>query len=492
MKTKDTPPVRSQINRRAFLRGAGGVAIALPFLEGLPERSAFAGLSANPVFGLFIVTANGVVQKDGSDPERFWPTATGAITSASLAAATDRSTSVLSDHANHLLFVRGVNYPYSSSGCGHAQGLVQCLTASQPSGSANKVVSTGESIDTTIAKLVNPAGVDPLTLYSGMKEGYINEKISFSAAGQVRAAEGNPYNVYKKLMGVATTSGTGAGGASGAGGSSGGNSVLDQLVKRRKSANDLVRAELNALRARTDLSMADKMRLEQHFTAIRDLENTMTGMVVPGAQCSTKGLDVAALEALNTGSVFKQNGKIEDVTKLHMELVGIAFSCNLTRVATIQSGDGTDHTNYVIDGVKSEKFHYISHRVTDDGGGGGSPIAGAVDLHAKIDRIRLQTFKYLLDKWATYATPNGPLLDNAFAMWTSHVAAGPSHGFRNLPIIIAGSGGGYLKQGQYVDAANVTNGKLMNTLITAAGGRTGGAAYTGFAGQTTGISQMVA
>ena len=41
-----------------------------------------------------------------------------------------------------------------------------------------------------------------------MKEGYINEKLSFSAAGQVRAAEGNPYNVYKKLMGVATPGGT--------------------------------------------------------------------------------------------------------------------------------------------------------------------------------------------------------------------------------------------------------------------------------------------
>ena len=49
---------------------------------------------------------------------------------------------------------------------------------------------------------MNPKGVDPLTLYSGMKQGFINEKLSFSAAGQVRSAEGNPYNVYKKLMGA--------------------------------------------------------------------------------------------------------------------------------------------------------------------------------------------------------------------------------------------------------------------------------------------------
>ena len=122
-----------------------------------------------------------------------------------------------------------------------------------------------------------------------------------------------------------------------------------------------------------------------------------------------------------------------------MDLVGLAFSCNLTRVATLQVGDGTDHTNYVVDGVKTEKFHYISHRQADDGSGGGAKIPNAVELHAKIDRIRMETFKYLLDRWKTYSTPNGPLLDNAFAMWTSHVANGPSHSFSNLPIIIAGS-----------------------------------------------------
>jgi hypothetical protein len=469
----DAPIVRSRINRRAFLRGAGGVAIALPFLEGLPARSAFAALSPNPVFGFFICTANGVVQRDGSDPERFWPMATGAIDTAKLAAATDRCTSILAEHASRLLFVRGVNYPFGSTGCGHASGIVQTLTASQPTGSNNNAVSSGESVDTTIARLVNPAGVTPLTLYSGLKEGFINEKLSFSAAGQVRAAEGNPYNVYKKLMGVVTP---------------GGNTMLDQLVKRRKSANDLVRAELNALRTRSDISSADRLRLDQHFTSIRDLENTMTGMAM---QCSTAGLDINAITALNTGSAFRQNGKIEEVARLQMDLVGLAFSCNQTRVATLQIGDGTDHTNYVIDGVKTDKFHYISHRAATDGVGG-TPIANAVELHAKIDRIRMETFKYLLDRWKTYTTPNGPLLDNAFAMWTSHVAAGPSHSFRNLPIIIAGSGGGYLKQGQYVDAANASNAKLLTTLVTAAGGRTNGGPYTSFANAGSVLSQMVA
>jgi hypothetical protein len=60
------------------------------------------------------------------------------------------------------------------------------------------------------------------------------------------------------------------------------------------------------------------------------------------------------------------------------------------------------------------------------------------------------------------------LFDKSFIMWTNHVADGPSHSFKNVPHIIAGNGGGYLKQGQFVDGGNVTNNKLLNTLISAA------------------------
>jgi hypothetical protein len=53
-------------------------------------------------------------------------------------------------------------------------------------------------------------------------------------------------------------------------------------------------------------------------------------------------------------------------------------------------------------------------------------------------------------------------------MWVNHIADGPSHSMKNVPHIIWGNGGGYLKTGQYVDAGNVQNGKLFNTLIPAA------------------------
>ena len=62
-----------KLNRRNFLRGAAGVTLALPFLEGMPERSAWAA-DAKPVFSLFICAVGGVV------PEQFLPAAPGPIT----------------------------------------------------------------------------------------------------------------------------------------------------------------------------------------------------------------------------------------------------------------------------------------------------------------------------------------------------------------------------------------------------------------------------
>ena len=114
------------MNRRAFLRGAGGVAIALPFLEGLPERSAWAQ-SAPPVFTMVIVGSSGVV---GS---KFFPSATGALTTSGLSGMTDKAVSVLAPHAANLLFLKNINFPQAGpKSCGHAEGLVQTLTAMRP------------------------------------------------------------------------------------------------------------------------------------------------------------------------------------------------------------------------------------------------------------------------------------------------------------------------------------------------------------------------
>jgi hypothetical protein len=438
---------RSTVNRRAFLR-AGAVAIALPFLEGLPGRSAWAAGEA-PVFSLFIVTANGVV------PGKFFPSATGALSTGSLSGMTDKATSVLAPHAANLLFIKGLNFPMGGpTACGHAQGLCQSLTAA-PSGGANSTAySNGISADMVIAKAVNEGGGDPLTLYAGnRKNGYIAERISFKGAGsgQVRSADDNPYTLYTKLVGLTTSGGDGTGAT---------DPLADELVQTRKSVNDLIRGELTSLLGSASLSADDRQRLQQHFDAIRDAEVTMGQM---GAACSDAGLATTQLDALKSGLAFKTDGMIEDVAKLHLELVALAFACNFNRVATLQHGDGTDQTKYAVPSNASLgwPFHHISHRVQSDATSGNNPTAEMA--HAEIDVLRMRTFLHGLDHFKARG-----LFDKSFILWTNHIADGPSHSFKNVPHIIAGNAGGLLKQGQFVDAGNATNNKLFNTLIAAA------------------------
>jgi Protein of unknown function (DUF1552) len=460
------PKSRVISGRRSFLRTIGGLGLSLPFLEGLEERSAWAAAAPPPVFGLFICTANGVVQSFRDEPEKFWPTELGSLSVAGMQAfAADRATGLLADHAAQLSFVRGVKYPFPNNGCGHALGLLQCLTAARPTGTSNTATAAGISADTLIAEALHPAGVEPLTLYAGLKGGFIDEKLSFRAANQVRAAEGNPWNVYQRLVGLAQPSSP-----------DGAPDVAAQLALRRKSVNDLVREELSSLLNRSSLSQADRQRLDLHFTSIRDVEQTMVSM---GFQCTEDGLDLQAIEAMNTGRAFRQDGSIEEVAKLQLDLATFAFACNASRVATIQIGDGTDATRYVLNGERVERFHWISHRQTSDGNNG-EPIARAVEWHTAIDRVRMTTFKYLLDRWSSISTGNGSLLDNAFALWTSHISIGPSHSFNNLPVIIAGKAGGFLRTGQYIDAGNANNNRLLNTLITANGVRRNGAPVDDF------------
>jgi hypothetical protein len=437
---------RTAINRRAFLRGAGTVAIGLPFLEGLPERSAWAA-GAQPVFTFYVVGSCGVVGKS------FFPTAIGALTTSGLAGLSDTAVSALSAHAPNLTFLKNVNWVQPGPmSCGHAEGLSQTLTGAVPGSSGSTAYSSGPSADMVISQAVNPSGADGLCLYSAAKNAYISDRISFRAggAGQVRSGDQNPYLLYSKLVGLTSTT---TGGTTT-------DPVAAELAATRKSVNDLVRAELNSLMNNAALSTDDKSRLQLHFQSIRDVEVAMGNA---GMMCSTSGLDTTTLDSYKTKFTFQTNGMIETVSLLHMQLVALAFACNYNRVATLQWGDGTDTTKYSVPSNASLgwTFHQLSHRVQSDASTGSNPTAE--QAHHEVDILRMQTLAKGLDAFNARG-----LAGSATVVWMTHIADGPSHSGRNVPHIIWGNGGGFLKTGQYIDAGNVTNNKLHNTIITAA------------------------
>src|SRR3954468_473951 len=155
-------PQSPQLNRRMVLRGAAGLMLGLPLLETFSPREAAAQTATRSPFVLIVVSDNGVVQAGvnlsvGSEPERFWPTAAGALTKASMTAdKATRSTGELADYAEQLLIARGINLPYSSNGCSHSAADAQILTAAKITAGSTNCKAMGISIDTLIAKEKNP------------------------------------------------------------------------------------------------------------------------------------------------------------------------------------------------------------------------------------------------------------------------------------------------------------------------------------------------
>jgi hypothetical protein len=443
--------------------------LGLPMLECFMPRRAAAQSATRSPFVIIVVGDNGVVQAGATlsgsgEPEKFWPTQTGALSKdGMLADKATRSIGELSDYAEKLLIVRGLNLPYNSTGCSHSAADAQILTAAKITAGSTNCKAMGISVDTAIATAKNPPGRDPLVLHAGMFSpggtGFdIPGYVSYVTPQQPRVYIDSPYKAYQQIIGVV-------------GNATSGNSADEQAQQQRalrsRSINDILRPQLQALLARPDLSQSDHDRLDQHLTAIRDIEVAIstTTLTIPDA-------DVATMKSMDPKPY--DQGTRDTAVKLFMELMAFSAAADYSRVAVLKVGDRIDDHVYTYNG-QSAKFHDVSHR----------QVPNAVDFHHSIDRMMLNYYKYLLDTVSAYDTPTGPLLDQGVTIWTNQCATG-AHSFSNIPWIQAGTADGFFKQGQFVvvgsgqqpggtqdgkggDASVSGINKMLNTLLTASG-----------------------
>lgn len=448
-----------KISRRELLQGLGRTVVALPFLECLTPRRARAQAIVPP-YAIFFRQACGVAsqqdtQEIGQEPERFWPTTTGPLTPQTMMG---RAIDELLDYRDRILVVGNVNYDSDFDfGDGHAQGALQGLTARPPQvpAAGGDSEAGGESIDHRIGTELNPGGRDSLFLYAGTSGGWLGGPcISHRGAGDRRAAYHAPKDAYDAIAGV------GAGAPP---------EEAMRLIARQASINDLLRAQIQRLLGSPKLSGNDRQRMQLHLDSIRDVETQIACMA---EQTLLQELDGAApiLESSDGDDVLR-------VTRLHMDIAVLALACGQTRSAAIQIGSGNDGDTRFRDPDTNqlmENHHYISHRrLSHDSAG--SVISGSDVLHYKIDRQFGQTFRYLLDRLSSYTMPDGKtLLEHGVAVWYNDNSNGPAHSVMNVPWILAGSAGGFLKQGQYVEVAGGDQPNLAqvhNTIASAVGVR---------------------
>ena len=94
--------------------------------------------------------------------------------------------------------------------------------------------------------------------------------------------------------------------------------------------------------------------------------------------------------------------------------------------------------------------HSISHRI-GNAGMGGQCVADALNQIHAIDKYYATQFAYLVGRLDSFSEGDVKLLDNTATVWIQEMSDGNSHNLNNLPILQAGSMGGYFKTGWAVN-----------------------------------------
>jgi hypothetical protein len=369
----------------------------------------------------------------------------GPLSAATMAGAdADQATSILKDYVSKLIFLRGTSFKYSQL---HGGGAVAASTGAPVTGVYPRQLPVSESIDVFIANQT-ANGQEPLTLYAGRKGEFRDDSLSFGLKGLLRVGDNNPWTSYQRTVGLTGTMQTDPG-------------TYQKVAAQRLSVNDLIRGELTELLARPELSQDDRQRVDLHMSSIRDMEMNMTNVLGPM-------IDVAALMAINGSHTTDAN--IETATGMQIDLIAFAFASDRARTATLQVGSCNDHTRYTVNGVLAPAYHPVSHLNNSDGQGG-TVIQNSVQLHHGIDQIHARHFKRLLDRLTAYTLPSGgTLLDSSVNIWTNSLDNGPTHGSTNIPYVIAGNAGGFLKTGMHLMSPGASH-RVLTTIASAAGCR---------------------
>jgi hypothetical protein len=453
--------------RRRFLAGLGGLFVALPFLEGLADRKAH----ADPIderFFLFFRQWYGVQQRPrwggpGAEPEGFWPDvdiAPGqsiALTKDLLAktSATGdlRATGELADFADSLLLLRGVRL-MDLSVILHRQNLVQVMTGSnfQPTrpgkslDDPNNAWPLHETLDTLIARKLD--GSTPLvfeSVISGTETSFTNGKDGGIPTENPTLQQ--PSAAYAQLFTKAQ---------------------LDAHAQAiRVYASDAVASELKTLRNDPRLSADDRHRLDQHFDALNSVEAKLRCIpptlddpqwqpVVDSDLVKTSSLGLPPDQQLRRwqtdGSNF--NEYTETVADAFIQIAALGAACGAFRAANLVMPAPTnfDHSSIFDPGTPGYNqgfpghYHSISHRSFNDTMDNDPSLGdAAVNAHHRIDRWHGRQFAKLLGLLRDHG-----ILDKGVTLWSNEISFG-SHFAYDMPYIIAGSAGGKLKTGQYLD-----------------------------------------
>ena len=396
------PLRKRRLSRRTVLRGAGSVAVGLPMLEIMLDDHGTALAGGEPLPRRFITWMFG----NGVDLEAWEPTAVGADWTLPEVMAP------LAPHKDYVsvcsgLEIRSANFITHHEGMIGYSGYNYVLRPDLPNFASDW---GGPTIDQVIAQRI----ADEVTLPTRSMQIGVSRHLSpvdNGTTSEALSCRGEPDNlialpptfqpaaVWERLFGEFVADKDDAG--------------------LRASALDLVKEDAERLRVR--LGMVDQQRLDAHLEGVYELEQKIAAAPPP---CEIPEQP----ELVNDFGIGQE--PLTELNQIMSDLVAIAFSCDVTRVASIQFLHIAAEVPLTEAG-QIDTHHNYSHQNNDAYRDGLQYIFGRVaDL--------LTTLQAVDDGNGTTA------LDNSIVFVSSDTAVGFTHQMNRMPVLVAGAGGGHL------------------------------------------------
>lgn len=432
--------MKMQPTRRHFLKGLG-LAVALPAMESLVPGTAQAATASktaltaagDPLRSCFLYVPNGVIMNKWS------PEGTGKDYKL------NETMKPLENLRSEFQIVSGLAHENGfagKDGAGdHARAHATFLTGARPKKTAGSDIELGISIDQEMSQHLGHETRLPsleLSCDGARKSGSCDSgyscayqfNLSWRSANTPMAAESNPRLVFERLFGR--------------GNGEERQRNFDQRMTERRSVLDFVMGETKSMSKQ--LGRNDVKKLDEYLTGVREIEQRI--------QNAEKFRDLPETKMDAPSGIPKEYA---DHIRLMYDLLALSFQTDSTRVASFMLAHDGSNRNFRDIGV-SEGHHSLSHHRDNQ---------DMKNKLAKIDHFYVTQFAYFLEKLNSMKDPSGAsVLDNSMIVYGSGLSDGNRHRHDDLPIILAGKGGGTLETNRHVQLDAKARTPMSNLFVS--------------------------
>jgi hypothetical protein len=359
----------------------------------------------------------------GMNPERWTPSAQGSGYDLPIELqALDRELTTGTKLRDHVSILSGFdvkldgrpNFP-------HTAGLMGTLTGSLP---LEDYTVPAPTLDTIIA-----AEIGQFTRFRSLEmscTGNPNQSYSYESQSVFNAPELSPMALYTRVFGPEFAD------------PNAGPFTPEPRIMLRQSVLSAVKDDRDRLLQR--VGTHDKQRLDQYFTAVRQLEQQLDILLAGPPDLES----CARAPAPGPESLGTEIGQSMSTNRLMADLLSFALACDQTRVFTMMFSDR-------ISGLRqpgsSSQHHQLTHDEALD------PAVGYQPEATEFVYASMEAWADFLERLAAVPEGDGTLLDNCLVFGHSDVSLAKVHGITGIPMMIAGGGRGALKPGVHVRGA---------------------------------------